>query len=115
MTKYRPTLIASLATATAMVVCLGVARPSRAADGTHKIATANAAKIFNEMQETRDLKAKMENERKTLDATNKKKNEDLQQLKEGRDQLKPDAPQFQEQNQAYLKAQPFSNRCSGLR
>ena len=33
-----------------------------------KIATVNAAKVFNEIQETKDLKSKMENDQKTLQA-----------------------------------------------
>jgi Skp family chaperone for outer membrane proteins len=103
MTSLHNRLVAL--TAIGLIVCVCAVRPLRAGDGTTKIATANAAKIFNEMQETKDLKQKMENERKTLEATDKEKKDKINQLREGRDQLRPDAPQFQEQNQSYLKAQ----------
>ena len=42
-----------------------------------KIATVNAAKVFNEIQETKDLKGKMENDQKRLQEEDLKRKTDL--------------------------------------
>src|SRR5437899_3193498 len=68
-----------------------------------KIATANAAKIFNEIQETKDLKAKMENERKTIEAQDLEKKQKLKDLQTARDAIKSDAPGYDKANQDLLQ------------
>jgi len=68
-----------------------------------KLAIANPAKIFNEIQETKDLKAKMEGDRKTLEATELQKRQELKDLQAQRDTLKPDSPQYAKLNQDLLQ------------
>lgn len=86
-----------------VLVALALAAPARAQTNLN-IAIVNTARIFSEMQETRDLKQKIENDRKSLEATDHQKQEDLNSKKQARDLLKPDSPEFQARNQEYLKA-----------
>ncbi len=60
------------------------------------IATANPAKIFNEMDETKDLKEKLESESKKLVDQQKAKEEELKGLGESLKVLSPGAPQYYE-------------------
>src|SRR5271154_2701472 len=69
-----------------------------------KIATVNAARVFNEIQETKDLKSKMENDQKTLQAQDLDKKTKLKDLQSARDALKPDAPQYDKANQDLMQA-----------
>jgi Skp family chaperone for outer membrane proteins len=69
-----------------------------------KIATVNAARVFNEIQETKDLKGKMENDQKTLQAQDLDKKTKLKDLQSARDALKPDAPQYEKANQDLMQA-----------
>ena len=67
------------------------------AQGTNeRIAVADAARIFNEMQETKDTQAQMQDERNRLEAVGKEKADELNKLKAQRDQLKPGAPGYEE-------------------
>jgi Skp family chaperone for outer membrane proteins len=69
-----------------------------------KVATVNAAKVFQEIQETKDLKSKMENDQKTLQAQDLEKNTKIKDLQSARDALKPDAPQYDKANQDLMQA-----------
>lgn len=69
-----------------------------------KIAVVDTARVFNDMQETRDLKQKLDADRRTIEATDRQKGEELRAKKEARDQLKTDSPQFQARNDEYLRA-----------
>lgn len=69
-----------------------------------KVAVANVARIFNEMQETRDLRDRVNQERQTLVETERQKQQQLRALQEGRDQLKPDAPEYQKRNEELMRA-----------
>jgi Skp family chaperone for outer membrane proteins len=69
-----------------------------------KIATVNAAKVFNEIQETKDLKSKMENDQKTLQQQDLERKTKIKDLQSARDALKPDAPQYADANKAYVQA-----------
>ena len=74
-------------------LCVALAAPSRAAaQSANKIATANVMKVFNEIQETKDLNAKMQNEVKNVDAQNQEKKLKLRDLQSARDALKQSAP-----------------------
>lgn len=72
--------------------------------GQVKIATVNAAKVFNEIQETKDLKSKMENDQKTLQAQDLEKKTKIKDLQSARDALKPDAPQYNDANKQWMQA-----------
>lgn len=61
-----------------------------------KIGIANPVRIFSEIQETKDLRSKLDNDRRQLEATEKDKRARLETLQQQRNQLKPDAPQFAE-------------------
>lgn len=80
-----------------------VAVPLMAADGA-RIAVANTARIFSEMQELKDLRVKLQSEQKLLAGVSVEKQEKLKALKAARDALKVDAPQYQDKNAELLKA-----------
>jgi Skp family chaperone for outer membrane proteins len=61
-----------------------------------RIAVVDAARVFNEMQETKDTQAQMQEERNRLEAVGKEKADELNKLKAQRDQLKPGAPGYEE-------------------
>jgi len=86
----------------APVICAlsAVASPALAQS---KVGICNPARIFNEIQETKDLKAKLENDIKTLDAQRADKQLKLKDAQTNRDQLKPDAPGWAERNQELLR------------
>lgn len=63
-----------------------------------KVGIANPVRIFSELQETKDLKQKLDNDRRQLEATEKDKRQRLQDLQQRRDAIKPDAPQWSELN-----------------
>ncbi|HEX3358230.1 MAG TPA: OmpH family outer membrane protein [Tepidisphaeraceae bacterium] len=69
-----------------------------------KIATVNAARVFNEIQETKDLKTKMENDQKTLQAQDLDKKTKVKDLQSARDALKADSPQYAKANQDLMQA-----------
>ena len=69
-----------------------------------KIAVANTAKIFGDTAELKDLKQKMETERKVLEGVEKEKREHITALKSARDALKPETHQYQDKNAELLKA-----------
>ncbi|WP_428939093.1 OmpH family outer membrane protein [Fontivita pretiosa] len=92
------------------ILCLAVLTlmlltpPATAQTPAAKVAIANPARIFNEIQETKDLKAKMESDRKTLEATELEKRTQLRDLTAQRDALKPDSQAYAELNQRLLQA-----------
>jgi Skp family chaperone for outer membrane proteins len=87
----------------ATMLLLG-ATPAAAQTTVAKVAVANPAKIFNDIQETKDLKAKMENERKTLEAAELEKRTKLRDLQAQRDALKPDSADYARLNKDLLQA-----------
>jgi len=71
---------------------------------TPKIAVANPAKIFNEIQETKDLQAKLADDLKTLQATDHEKSTKVKDMQANRDTLKPDSPQYNDINKQLMQA-----------
>jgi Skp family chaperone for outer membrane proteins len=69
-----------------------------------KVGVANPVRIFAEIQETKDMREKLENDRRQLEATERDKRQRLQDLQTRRDALKPDAPQWAELNREYENA-----------
>src|SRR3954454_1103748 len=93
----RPALPAVAMPAIAMMVLTSFLAAAPAAPGqtsSAKIAVANPARIFNEIQETKDLKALIESKTKNLEQDRFTREQKLKDLKALRDQLKPDAPQY---------------------
>jgi Skp family chaperone for outer membrane proteins len=69
-----------------------------------KIATANPAKIFNEIQETKDLKVAMEAKRKQLEGMEFEKRQKIKDLQAKRDQLQANTTQWRDANRDLLQA-----------
>ncbi len=84
-------------------VAILCAVPLMAAEET-RIAVANTARIFSEMQELKDLKTKLQSEQKLLTGVNIEKQDKLKAQQAARDALKMDSPQYQEKNAELLKA-----------
>lgn len=84
-----------------MMVLLGVLAP--AWGQSPKVCIVNPARVFNEIQETRDLKAKMENELKSLDLQRNEKQAKIRDAQTARDVLKPDSPQYEQKNRELMQ------------
>src|SRR3954469_11314673 len=68
-----------------------------------KVAVCNPARVFGEMQETKDLKQKIENQQKQLKAEIEARQGKVKDLQAQRDLLKPDSPQFVEADKEFMK------------
>lgn len=89
----------------------GAARTSAAqppsgsqSQGPVKVATIDPSRVFNEMQETKDLRQKMALEGQRLMAQEKERREEIEALQQSRAQFKPDHPQHEEINRKLTKA-----------
>jgi outer membrane protein len=69
-----------------------------------KIGIVNPGSVFAKMQETTDLKSKLENDRKALESEVNQRQQAVKDLQAARDLLKPDSPQYQEADQKFMKA-----------
>lgn len=69
-----------------------------------KVAIANPGRIFSEMQELKDRRAKMESEKNLLEGVDREKREQIKAMEAARDALKVETPQYQEKNAELLKA-----------
>src|SRR4051812_32428315 len=85
-----------------LALCSVGAPPARAQDGA-KIVTANTIRIFNEMQETKDLTVTLKQQGNNLQAEDVRRRADLENLKSTRDRYKPDTQQYNDENQKLLK------------
>lgn len=88
-----------LPTALAVILLLSLALPAAA----QKVATANPARIFNEIQETKDLQAKFNADLGTLNEQRKAKELQINDTKAARDSLKPDTTQWAERNKELVR------------
>ncbi len=68
------------------------------------IAVANAARIFDEMQEMKDIREKLASENRLLTGLDVEKRQKLQAMQEALNALKPDAPQYKEKADELTKA-----------
>jgi Skp family chaperone for outer membrane proteins len=75
----------------------GQAQPSR-------IAVANPGRIFNEMQELKDLKESLDSENQRLKAQEDERRSELTKLQAQRNQLKADSPQWDKLNNQLMEA-----------
>jgi Skp family chaperone for outer membrane proteins len=78
------------------------ARSAMAQDGPH-IGTVNPAKVFNEMQETKDLKQKMESDRQSIQAEAKRRADDLEEAKKARALFNEGSEDFNKKNQEMIR------------
>lgn len=88
------------------VLCVGMLLPAAALaqNAGVKIAVASPPRILAQLQETKDVMNKMNAERERLTNVEKQKRDNVKNLQDARDQLKPGTPQYQERNEAFLKA-----------
>ncbi len=84
-----------------LLACL--ATPALAQNAPTRVAIANPAKIFNELQETRDLQAKFNNDLSALNVQKKEKELKLNDTKSARDAVKPDSTTWVERNDELLR------------
>lgn len=100
--------IMSLVIAAAALVMLpsrAISQPAPAAPpGQAKIATANPSKIFFGMKEKNDVVARLKQEADNLESQNISRNQKVADLKAAMELLKPDAPQYEEANRAFMTA-----------
>jgi Skp family chaperone for outer membrane proteins len=88
----------------ALLLVMPVAARAQGNGKDLRIAVADPSRIFSEMQETKDLKEKMETERQRLFGMEKEKRENLTKIQKQRDELKPDHPQYEELNKQLMQA-----------
>ena len=85
--------------ALAAALLLSLALPAMA----QKVATANPAHIFNQIQETKDLQAKFNADLGALNEQRKQKELQINDTKAARDSLKPDTAQWAERNKELVR------------
>jgi Skp family chaperone for outer membrane proteins len=78
------------------------ARLASAQEGP-RIGIVNPAKIFNEMQETKDLKQKMESDRQAIQAEAKRRADDLEEAKKARALFTEGTEDFNKKNQEMIR------------
>ncbi|HYO09052.1 MAG TPA: OmpH family outer membrane protein, partial [Tepidisphaeraceae bacterium] len=91
-----------IALVAALVASLAAATAARAQDAT-RVATVNPARVFAEMQETKDLKQKLENDRKSLEQEVQARQSKVKDLQAARDLLKTDSPQYAQAEQTFMQ------------
>jgi len=93
-----------------IAICLTCLMAAGAFAQEVKIGIVNPAKVFADMQETKDLKAKLDNDRKALEGELTGRQQKVKDLLAARDLLKPDSPQYQEADAKYTnEAIQFDN------
>lgn len=75
-----------------------------AAAAGERIAVANVSRIFNEMQETKDLKEQLEAKRQDLNNQEKEKRGAIKEMDDHLHNIKPDSPQYKEDIEKLDKA-----------
>jgi Skp family chaperone for outer membrane proteins len=68
-----------------------------------KVGTVNPAKVFDQIQETKDLRAKMEQERLQIGALQNEKRARIKSAEEARNVLAPGSPAFEEKNRELMQ------------
>jgi Skp family chaperone for outer membrane proteins len=94
-------MLRALSLSIVVMLCLGLASNAIAQEG--KIATCNPARIFNEMQETKDLKEKMEVQGKALQGEEDAKKKEIDALGAKLKLLNPGTAQHDEAQRDLLK------------
>src|SRR6185437_8001608 len=86
----------------AIAICLSCLLTTGAFAQEAKVGVVNPAKVFQEMQETKDLKSKLDNDRKALESEVSSRQQKVKDLQAARDLLKADSPQYQEADQKFM-------------
>jgi Skp family chaperone for outer membrane proteins len=91
-----------LALAFSALAAVFAATPATAQDAP-RIATVNPAKVFSEMQETKDLKQKMEADRKTITDEGQRRGQEVEDAKKKRALFNEGTDDFNKANKEYLE------------
>lgn len=95
--RSSPSLVMLAGSALALLwACVTPARAAGAATAGERIAVANVSRIFNEMQETKDLKEQLEAKRQELATQEKEKRGAIKEMDDHLHNIKPDSPQYKE-------------------
>lgn len=86
------------------LLVLGLTLPASAQNASPRVAICNPAKVFQDCQEVKDLRAKMEQQQKLLGQQKLEKQQKLKDIQNARDALKPDAPAYGEKNRELVQA-----------
>ena len=84
------------------IACMFLLAPSFAradASAPQKVAIANTARIFNDMQETKDLKDKLEARRQEVSNEENDRRTKIKAMQDNLHELKPDNPQYKKAQQ----------------
>jgi Skp family chaperone for outer membrane proteins len=92
-----------IALAMSAVAALAAASLPAAAQDGPRIATVNPPKVFNEMQETKDLKQKMEADRKTITDEGQRRGLEVEDAKKRRALFNEGTDDFNKANKEYLE------------
>lgn len=95
----RRSLFTLALSAAALFMPAGIA----AAQEGPRIATVNPAKVFNEMQETKDLKQKMESDRTAIQNEAKRRSDDLEEAKKKRGIFTEGSEEFNKANKELIE------------
>jgi Skp family chaperone for outer membrane proteins len=82
---------------------LMVASPVRAQQGP-RVAVANPARIFQQLQETHDIEEKLKADLANLQQEARRRQDDLKAKRDAREQVRPDSPEFHERNKEFIEA-----------
>ena len=84
-------------------IALAIGAAAANAQEPAKIAVCNPARVFGDMQETKDLKQSLENQRKQIEGEVQQRQQKVKDLQAARDLLKPDSPQYQKADQDFMQ------------
>ncbi len=102
--RSAPSLLLLASAAFAFALASPTAVRAAAAAPSERIAVANVSRIFNEMQETKDLKEQLETRRQDLNNQEKEKRGAIKEMDDHLHNIKPDSPQYKEDIEKLDKA-----------
>ena len=91
------------ALAAALLLAAAAATPALAQQKPIRVAVIDPARVFNEMQETKELQSQVESELQQRGATAKEKEGELANLQNQRKAMRPDSPQIEEVNRQLMQ------------
>src|ERR1041385_6578770 len=89
---------------TLLAAICSAAVPALAQQQPARIVVANTIRIFNEMQETKDLQASLQQNARNVGVEDGRRRNELENIKTTRDRFKTDTPEFNNENQKLVKA-----------
>lgn len=92
----------TLTAVAALAMLLPAARATAQGD-TARVATVNPAQVFNQMQETKDLKQKLASDQQQIEAANKQKEAELQEARKARELFNPGTEEYKKANNALIE------------